>query len=237
MPAASSVVLVTGCSSGSAARWLAISPARHTVIATARRVEDWPTSPRRLPTLPLDVTDRPRCGPRSTPSKRARPPRRARQHAGYSQSGAANRCPWRGREPIRDQRVRPAAPDPAVLRGAPPPPGRIVNVSSMGGRLVFRAAASTTPASTAEASATRCATSCAHSDRGRADRNGADQDELRRHRRRELATLTAGATPPPTATTRLRSTPTSTTSSPAAPPRPTSGPMARLPASRSTSRG
>ena len=142
MAAAPSVVLITGCSSGigrEAARHLA--GLGYTVFATARRVEDLADlAAAGCRTLPLDVTDE--------ASMRAAVDAVEAAHdridvlvnnAGYSQSGAVESVPLaRTRAQFETNVFGPLRLTQLVLpgmrrRGA----GRIVNVSSMGGRLVF----------------------------------------------------------------------------------------------------
>jgi NAD(P)-dependent dehydrogenase (short-subunit alcohol dehydrogenase family) len=143
MAAAASVVLVTGCSSGigrEAARHLA--GLGHTVYATARRVADLAdlAAAGGVTTLPLDVTD-------EASMRRAVDAVEAAHgridvlvnNAGYSQSGAVESVPLAmTRAQFETNVFGPLRLIQLVLpgmrrRGA----GRIVNVSSMGGRLVF----------------------------------------------------------------------------------------------------
>ena len=142
MDAAASVVLITGCSSGigrAAATHLA--GRGHTVIATARRVDDLADlAAAGCRTLALDVTD-------EASMRRAVEAIEASHgridvlvnNAGYSQSGAVESVPLaRTRAQFETNVFGPLRLTQLVLpgmrrRGA----GRIVNVSSMGGRLVF----------------------------------------------------------------------------------------------------
>jgi NAD(P)-dependent dehydrogenase (short-subunit alcohol dehydrogenase family) len=137
-----SVVLITGCSSGigrAAAQHLAARG--HTVVATARRLTDLADlAAAGCRTLPLDVTDE--------ASMRAAVDAIEAAHgridvlvnnAGYSQSGAVESVPIaRTRAQFETNVFGPLRLTQLVLpgmrrRGA----GRIVNVSSMGGKLVF----------------------------------------------------------------------------------------------------
>ncbi len=142
MAAASSVVLVTGCSSGigrEVARHLA--GLGHTVIATARRVEDLADlGAAGCRTLPLDVTDE--------ASMRAAVDVIEAAHgridvlvnnAGYSQSGAVESVPLaRTRAQFETNVFGPLRLTQLVLPGMRRRrAGRVINVSSMGGRLVF----------------------------------------------------------------------------------------------------
>ena len=142
MTPASSVVLVTGCSSGigrETARHLA--GLGHTVIATARRVEDLAElAAAGCRTLPLDVTDEAsmRAAVEAVETAHGRIDVLV-NNAGYSQSGAVESVPLaRTRSQFETNVFGPLRLTQLVLpgmrrRGA----GRIVNVSSMGGRLVF----------------------------------------------------------------------------------------------------
>jgi NAD(P)-dependent dehydrogenase (short-subunit alcohol dehydrogenase family) len=142
MAPASSVIQINGCSSG-----ICRAPAtqhaahRHTRIATARRVDDLADlAAAGCRTLPLDVTDE--------ASMRAAVAAGEASHgridvlinnAGYSQSGAVESVPLaRTRAQFETNVFGPLRLTQLVLpgmrrRGT----GRIINVSSMGGRLVF----------------------------------------------------------------------------------------------------
>jgi NAD(P)-dependent dehydrogenase (short-subunit alcohol dehydrogenase family) len=142
MPFTSSVVLVTGCSSGigrAAAEHLA--SLGHAVVATARRVEaiaDLASAGCR--TLALDVTDEASMGAAvdATIAAHGRIDVLV-NNAGYSQSGAVESVPvGRARAQFETNVFGPLRLTQLVLpgmraRGS----GRIVNVSSMGGRLVL----------------------------------------------------------------------------------------------------
>ena len=136
------VVLITGCSSGIGRATAAhLAAAGHTVIATARRVDDLADlAVAGCRTLALDVTDE--------ASMRAAVDAVEATHgridvlvnnAGYSQSGAVESVPLaRTRAQFETNVFGPLRLTQLVLpgmrrRGA----GRIVNVSSMGGKLVF----------------------------------------------------------------------------------------------------
>ncbi len=142
MALASSVILITGCSSGiGRAAALHLGALGHTVVATARRVADLADlAAAGCRTLPLDVTDE--------RSMRAAVDAVEALHgridvlinnAGYSQSGAVESVPLaRTRAQFETNVFGPLGLTQLVLpgmrrRGA----GRIINVSSMGGRLVF----------------------------------------------------------------------------------------------------
>jgi NAD(P)-dependent dehydrogenase (short-subunit alcohol dehydrogenase family) len=142
MDPSSLVVLITGCSTGigraAAAHLVAVG---HTVIATARRVDDLTVlAAAGCQTLPLDVTDE--------ASMRGAVDAIEAWHgridvlvnnAGYSQSGAVESVPLaQTRAQFETNVFGPLRLTQLVLpgmrrRGA----GRVVNVSSMGGRLVF----------------------------------------------------------------------------------------------------
>jgi NAD(P)-dependent dehydrogenase (short-subunit alcohol dehydrogenase family) len=142
MPESPSVVLITGCSSG-IGRAVAphLAALGYTVIATARRVDDLTDlAAAGCRTLPLDVNDE--------ESMRAAVDAVEASHgridvlinnAGYSQSGAVESVPLaRTRAQFETNVFGPLRLTQLVLpgmrrRGA----GRIINVSSMGGRLVF----------------------------------------------------------------------------------------------------
>ncbi len=142
MDAAASVVLITGCSSGigrAAATHLA--GRGHTVIATARRVDDLADlAAAGCRTLALDVTDEAsmRSAVEAIEASHGRIDVLV-NNAGYSQSGAVESVPLeRTRAQFETNVFGPLRLTQLVLpgmrrRGA----GRIVNVSSMGGRLVF----------------------------------------------------------------------------------------------------
>ena len=138
----STVVLITGCSTGigrATATHLAASG--YTVIATARRVEDLADlAAAGCRTLALDVTDE--------GSMRAAVDAVEASHgridvlvnnAGYSQSGAVESVPLaRTRAQFETNVFGPLRLTQLVLPGMRRRrAGRIVNVSSMGGRLVF----------------------------------------------------------------------------------------------------
>jgi NAD(P)-dependent dehydrogenase (short-subunit alcohol dehydrogenase family) len=142
MASSSSVVLITGCSSGiGRAAALHLAATGHTVVATARRVEDLADlAAAGCRIQPLDVTDE--------GSMRAAVDAVEAAHgridvlvnnAGYSQSGAVESVPLaKTRAQFETNVFGPLRLTQLVLpgmrrRGA----GRIVNVSSMGGRLVF----------------------------------------------------------------------------------------------------
>ena len=142
MPGSSLVVLITGCSTGigrAAASHLAARG--YTVIATARRVEDLADlAAAGCRTLPLDVTDE--------ASMRAAVDAVEAAHgridvlvnnAGYSQSGAVESVPLaRTRAQFETNVFGPLRLTQLVLPGMRRRrAGRVVNVSSMGGRLVF----------------------------------------------------------------------------------------------------
>ena len=141
MPA-SSVVLITGCSTGiGRATASHLAAGGYTVIATARRVEDLADlAAAGCQTLPLDVTDE--------ASMRAAVDAVEAAHgridvlvnnAGYSQSGAVESVPLaRTRAQFDTNVFGPLRLTQLVLPGMRRRrAGRIVNVSSMGGRLVF----------------------------------------------------------------------------------------------------
>ena len=142
MDAAASVVLITGCSSGfgrAAATHLA--GRGHTVIATARRLDDLADlAAAGCHTLALDVTDEAsmRGAVEAIEASHGRIDVLV-NNAGYSQSGAVESVPLaRTRAQFETNVFGPLRLTQLVLpgmrrRGA----GRIVNVSSMGGRLVF----------------------------------------------------------------------------------------------------
>ena len=142
MAASSSVVLITGCSTGIGRATASHLAARgYTVIATARRVEDLgDLAAAGCQTLPLDVTDE--------ASMRAAVDAVEAAHgridvlvnnAGYSQSGAVESVPLaRTRAQFETNVFGPLRLTQLVLPGMRRRrAGRIVNVSSMGGRLVF----------------------------------------------------------------------------------------------------
>jgi NAD(P)-dependent dehydrogenase (short-subunit alcohol dehydrogenase family) len=142
MASAPSVVLVTGCSSGiGRATAEHLAGLGHVVVATARRVADIADlETRGCRTLALDVTDE--------ASSRAAVGATLAAHgridvlinnAGYSQSGAVESVPVeRARAQFETnvfgllQLTQLVLPGMRARRG-----GRIINVSSMGGRLVF----------------------------------------------------------------------------------------------------
>jgi NAD(P)-dependent dehydrogenase (short-subunit alcohol dehydrogenase family) len=141
MPAAP-VVLITGCSSGiGRATALHLAGGGHTVVATARRVDDLADlAGAGCRTLALDVTDE--------ASMRAAVDAIEAAHggidvlvnnAGYSQSGAVESIPLaRTRAQFETNVFGPLRLTQLVLPGMRRRrAGRIVNVSSMGGRLVF----------------------------------------------------------------------------------------------------
>jgi NAD(P)-dependent dehydrogenase (short-subunit alcohol dehydrogenase family) len=142
MASTSSVILITGCSSGigrAAAEHLA--GLGHTVIATARRVEALGgLAARGCHTLALDVTDEAsmRAAVDATLAAHGRIDVLV-NNAGYSQSGAVESVPVaRTRAQFETNVFGPLRLTQLVLpgmrqRGS----GRIVSVSSMGGRLVF----------------------------------------------------------------------------------------------------
>ena len=137
-----SVVLITGCSSGigrAAAEHLAALG--HTVVATARRLDAIADlAARGCRTLALDVTDEAsmRAAVEATIAAHGRIDVLV-NNAGYSQSGAVESVPVaRARAQFETNVFGPLRLTQLVLpgmrqRGS----GRIVNVSSMGGRLVF----------------------------------------------------------------------------------------------------
>ena len=142
MPGSSLVVLITGCSTGIGRATASHLAARgYTVIATARRVEDLADlAAAGCRTLPLDVTDE--------ASMRAAVDAVEAAHgridvlvnnAGYSQSGAVESVPLaRTRAQFETNVFGPLRLTQLVLPGMRRRrAGRIVNVSSMGGRLVF----------------------------------------------------------------------------------------------------
>ena len=142
MSASSSVVLITGCSTGIGRATASHLASRgYTVIATARRVEDLADlAAAGCRTLPLDVTDE--------ASMRAAVDAVEAAHgridvlvnnAGYSQSGAVESVPLaRTRAQFETNVFGPLRLTQLVLPGMRRRrAGRIVNVSSMGGRLVF----------------------------------------------------------------------------------------------------
>jgi NAD(P)-dependent dehydrogenase (short-subunit alcohol dehydrogenase family) len=142
MASTPAVILITGCSTGigrAAAEHLA--GLGHTVIATARRVEaiDDLTA-RGCHTLALDVTDEAsmRAAVDATVAAHGRIDVLV-NNAGYSQSGAVESVPVaRTRAQFETNVFGPLRLTQLVLpgmrqRGS----GRIVNISSMGGRLVF----------------------------------------------------------------------------------------------------
>ena len=191
-------VLITGCSSGighETARRLAARG--WTVYATARRPEQIADlAAEGCETLALDVTDE--------GSMHAAVAAVEAEHgavgalvnnAGYSQSGALETLPM---ERIRAQfetnvfglvRMCQLA-LPAMRRAGR---GTIVNISSMGGKLVFPGAAPTTrPSTRSRRCPTRCAWRSGLRGPGRDRRAGPDHDQLRRHGRR----LDRGGRPP-----------------------------------------
>jgi len=142
MSASSSVVLITGCSTGIGRATASHLASRgYTVIATARRVEDLADlAAAGCRTLPLDVTDE--------ASMRAAVDAAEAAHgridvlvnnAGYSQSGAVESVPLaRTRAQFETNVFGLLRLSQLVLPGMRRRrAGRIVNVSSMGGRLVF----------------------------------------------------------------------------------------------------
>ena len=142
MSASSSVVLITGCSTGigrAAASHLASRG--YTVIATARRVEDLADlAVAGCRTLPLDVTDEAsmRAAVDAVEAAHGRVDVLV-NNAGYSQSGAVESVPLaRTRAQFETNVFGPLRLTQLVLPGMRRRrAGRIVNVSSMGGRLVF----------------------------------------------------------------------------------------------------
>jgi NAD(P)-dependent dehydrogenase (short-subunit alcohol dehydrogenase family) len=146
-PAREQVILVTGCSSGiGRATALEAASRGHRVWATARRVEDLEglSAIERIRTCPLDVTDRSSIA--AAVARLLEAERRLDalvNNAGYAQYGAAERVPpedWRRQFDVNFfgalEITRAALP---ALRAA----GRstIVNVSSVGGRVVVPFAA------------------------------------------------------------------------------------------------
>lgn len=142
MPASSTVVLITGCSSGiGRAAALHLAERGCTVIATARRVDDLADlAAAGCRTLPLDVTDE--------SSMRAAVDAIEASHgridvlvnnAGYSQSGAVESVPLaKTRAQFETNVFGPLRLTQLVLPGMRRRrAGRVVNISSMGGRLVF----------------------------------------------------------------------------------------------------
>jgi NAD(P)-dependent dehydrogenase (short-subunit alcohol dehydrogenase family) len=142
MAASPSVVLITGCSSGiGRAAALHLAAAGHTVVATARRIDDLADlAAAGCRTLPLDVTDdgSMRAAVDAVEAAHGRIDALV-NNAGYSQSGAVESVPLaKTRAQFETNVFGPLRLTQLVLpgmrrRGA----GRIVNVSSMGGRLVF----------------------------------------------------------------------------------------------------
>ena len=136
------VVLITGCSSGIGRATAAhLAAAGHTVIATARRVDDLAElAAAGCRTLALDVTDEAsmRAAVEAVEGTHGRIDVLV-NNAGYSQSGAVESVPLaRTRVQFETNVFGPLRLTQLVLpgmrhRGS----GRIVNVSSMGGRLVF----------------------------------------------------------------------------------------------------
>ena len=129
-------VLITGCSTGiGRATATRLAAGDWTVVATARRVETL-AGLDRCQTLALDVTDEASMvaavdGPRG---------RRADQQRGLLAVGRVGDAVDGVRAaPVRDQRLRCVAHVPARAAGdaRDAAPGKIVNVSSMGGRLTF----------------------------------------------------------------------------------------------------
>ncbi|MEO5823765.1 MAG: SDR family NAD(P)-dependent oxidoreductase [Vicinamibacteraceae bacterium] len=142
MASSASVVLITGCSTGiGRAAASHLSACGHTVIATARRVEDLAgLAAAGCRTLPLDVTDEAsmRAAVQAIETEHGRIDVLV-NNAGYSQSGAVESVPLaRTRAQFETNLFGPLRLTQLVLpgmrrRGT----GHIVNVSSMGGRLVF----------------------------------------------------------------------------------------------------
>jgi NAD(P)-dependent dehydrogenase (short-subunit alcohol dehydrogenase family) len=137
-----SVVLITGCSSGiGRAAALHLAGRGHTVVATARRLADVADlAAAGCRTLPLDVTDE-RSMQAAVASVEASLGRIdvLINNAGYSQSGAVESVPLsRTRAQFETNVFGPLRLTQLVLPGMRQRGGgRIVNVSSMGGRLVF----------------------------------------------------------------------------------------------------
>ena len=156
-------VLITGCSTGigrATAEYLAGKG--HTVYATARKPETLSgLESKGIKTLALDVTDEASMAAAVTAVEEAEGAVGALvNNAGYSQSGAVESVKL---DDIRSQfetnvfgLIRMSQ---LVLPGMRRQGhGRIVNVGSMGGTLVFPGGASTTrPSSRSRRSATRCA--------------------------------------------------------------------------------
>ena len=192
MSASSLVVLITGCSTGigrAAASHLAARG--YTVIATARRVEDLADlAAAGCRTLPLDVTDEAsmRAAVDATEAAHGRIDVLV-NNAGYSQSGAVESVPLaRTRAQFETNVFGPLRLTQLVLPGMRRRrAGRIVNISSMGGRLVFPGGG-VYHASKYAVEALSDALRYELRPFGIAvvlDRARADQDQLRRHRRRE----------------------------------------------------
>jgi NAD(P)-dependent dehydrogenase (short-subunit alcohol dehydrogenase family) len=142
MASASSVVLVTGCSSGIGRATAAhLAGLGHTVVATARRVADIADlEARGCRTLALDVTDEAssRAAVEATLAAHGRIDVLI-NNAGYSQSGAVESVPVaRARAQFETNVFGPLRLTQLVLPGMRARrSGRVINVSSMGGRLVF----------------------------------------------------------------------------------------------------
>jgi NAD(P)-dependent dehydrogenase (short-subunit alcohol dehydrogenase family) len=136
------VVLITGCSTGiGRAAALHLAATGHTVVATARRVGDLADlAAAGCHTLALDVTDEAsmRGAVEAVEAAHGRIDALV-NNAGYSQSGAVESVPLaKTRAQFETNVFGPLRLTQLVLpgmrrRGA----GRIVNISSMGGRLVF----------------------------------------------------------------------------------------------------
>ena len=135
-------MLITGCSTGiGRATAERLAAAGRTVYATARRPETLAElEARGCRTLALDVTDEAsmRAAVAAVEGEQGAVGVLV-NNAGYSQSGAIETVPMdEGARAVRDQRVRARAHVPArAARDARQRGGRIVNLSSMGGQLVF----------------------------------------------------------------------------------------------------
>ena len=141
MAAVSPAVLITGCSTGiGRATAEHLAKRGHTVYATARRLESIEElKAAGCRPLALDVTDEESMRAAVAAVERAEGAVGVLvNNAGYSQSGAVE-TRARGRaEAVRDERLRARAHDPARAPGMRRQRwGRIVNLSSMGGRLTF----------------------------------------------------------------------------------------------------
>ena len=142
MSASSTVVLITGCSTGiGRVAALHLAQRGHTVVATARRVEDLADlAATGCKTLPLDVTDEAsmRAAVEAIEAAHGRIDVLV-NNAGYSQSGAVESVPLaRTRAQFETNVFGPLRLTQLVLPGMRRRrAGRIVNISSMGGRLVF----------------------------------------------------------------------------------------------------